>query len=51
MSGKMPVRVSERMPAKDGRRLDLELMRVIACFFVIFNHTGGERIFPLLPLR
>ena len=45
MSGKMPVRVSERMPAMDGRRLDLELMRVIACFFVIFNHTGENGFF------
>ena len=45
MSGKMPVRVSEKMPAKDGRRLDLELMRVIACFFVIFNHTGENGFF------
>lgn len=41
----MSVRVSERMPAIHGRRLDLELMRVIACFFVIFNHTGENGFF------
>ena len=29
----------------DGRRLDLELMRVVACFFVIFNHTGENGFF------
>ena len=41
----MSVRVSERMPTIHGRRLDLELMRVIACFFVIFNHTGENGFF------
>ena len=35
----------KKVPIMIHRKLDLELMRVIACFFVIFNHTGENGFF------
>ena len=29
----------------DGVETDIELIRIIACFFVIFNHTGENGFF------
>ena len=31
--------------AQNQRHLDIELIRIIACFFVIFNHTGEDGFF------
>lgn len=31
--------------AMRSKNLDLELMRILACFFVIFNHTGNNGFF------
>ena len=30
---------------ENQRHLDIELIRIIACFFVIFNHTGENGFF------
>lgn len=30
---------------ENRRNLDIELIRIIACFFVIFNHTGENGFF------
>lgn len=35
----------------NNKRLDIELMRIISAFFVIFNHTGRGGVFPFFIVR
>ena len=35
----------------DGVETDIELIRIIACFFVIFNHTGENGFLLVCPRR
>lgn len=35
------------MKITKSKNLDIELMRMIACFFVIFNHTAERGFFYL----
>lgn len=37
--------MSRKTPRKGQRRVDLDLMRVIACFLVIFNHSPGYTLY------
>lgn len=37
--------VKDKTSALSNKKLYLEVLRIIACFFVIFNHTGNEGFF------